>query len=160
VEYRPRVVDALLTASLEAVGAVALEGPRACGKTETARRAAASEIRVDTVDARRAFTISPGLLLDGAVPRLLDEWQVEPDLWNYVRHAVDDRRSKGQFILTGSAVPRDDQSRHSGAGRVSHLRMRSMTLAEAGYSSGTVSLAAVLAGNRVAAQDPVGSVAA
>ena len=154
MEYRPRVVDALLTASLEAVGAVVLEGPKACGKTETARRAAASEVRVDTIDARQAFAISPGLLLGGAVPRLLDEWQVEPEIWNYVRHAVDDRQAKGQFILTGSAVPRDDQSRHPGAGRFIHLRMRPMTLAETGYSRGTVSLAAVLAGDRVAAQDP------
>ena len=88
------------------------------------------------------------------MPRLLDEWQAEPDLWNYVRHAVDDRQAKGQFILTGSAVPRDDLSRHPGAGRFIHLRMRPMTLAEAGYSRATVSLAAVLAGDRVAEQDP------
>ena len=154
MEYRPRVLDGLLTASLEAVGAVVIEGPKASGKTETARRAAASEVRVDTIDARQAFAIAPELLLGGAVPRLLDEWQAEPDLWNYVRHAVDDRQAKGQFILTGSAVPRDDLSRHPGAGRFIHLRMRPMTLAEAGYSRATVSLAAVLAGDRVAEQDP------
>ena len=75
MDYRPRVVDAQLTASLEAVGAVVIEGPKASGKTETARRAAASEIRVDHVDARQAFAIAPDLLLGGAVPRLLDEWQ-------------------------------------------------------------------------------------
>ena len=154
MEYRPRVVDAQLTASLEAVGAVVIEGPKASGKTETARRAAASEVRVDHVDARQAFAIAPALLLGGAVPRLLDEWQAEPDLWNYVRHAVDDRQAKGQFILTGSAVPRDDVRRHPGAGRFLHLRMRPMTLAEAGYSRETVSLAAVLDGDLVAAQDP------
>ena len=154
MEYRPRVVDAQLTASLEAVGAVVIEGPKASGKTETARRAAASEVRVDHVEARQAFAIAPALLLGGAVPRLLDEWQAEPDLWNYVRHAVDDRQAKGQFILTGSAVPRDDVRRHPGAGRFIHLRMRPMTLAEAGYSRETVSLAAVLDGDRVAAQDP------
>lgn len=159
MEYRPRVVDAQLGASLEAVGAVVIEGPKASGKTETARQAAASEVRVDHVDARQAFAIAPELLLGGAVPRLLDEWQAEPDLWNYVRHAVDDRRAKGQFILTGSAVPRDDVRRHPGAGRFIHLRMRPMTLAEAGYSSGTVSLTAVLTGERVAAQDPGLSVA-
>ncbi|MDP2350642.1 MAG: DUF4143 domain-containing protein [Chloroflexota bacterium] len=159
MEYRPRVLDGLLAASLEAVGAVVIEGPKASGKTETARRAAASEVRVDTIDARQAFAIAPELLLGGAVPRLLDEWQAEPDLWNYVRHAVDDRQAKGQFILTASAVPRDDLSRHPGAGRFIHLRMRPMTLAEAGYSRETVSLAAVLAGDRVAAQDPGLSVA-
>ena len=159
MEYRSRVVDAQLIASLEAVGAVVIEGPKASGKTETARRAAASEVRVDTIDARQAFAIAPELLLGGAVPRLLDEWQAEPGLWNYVRHAVDDRQAKGQFILTGSAVPRDDLSRHPGAGRFIHLRLRPMTLAEVGYSRETVSLAAVLAGDRVAGQDPGLSVA-
>ena len=154
MDYRPRVLDANLAASLEAVGAVVLEGPKACGKTETARRASRSEIRVDTVAARRAFAVSPELLLEGATPRLLDEWQVEPELWNYVRHTVDDRQAKGQFILAGSAVPRDDQSRHPGAGRFIHLRMRPMTLAETGHSNGRVSLASVLRGEPVAAPDP------
>ncbi|MBX3032275.1 MAG: ATP-binding protein [Chloroflexi bacterium] len=87
-------------------------------------------------------------------PRLLDEWQAEPDLWNYVRHAVDDRAAKAQFILTGSAVPAPDARRHPGSGRSIRLRMRPMTLAEVGHSSGAVSLARVLAGERVAAPDP------
>ena len=94
------------------------------------------------------------LLLRGATPRLIDEWQVEPDLWNYVRHAVDDRQASGQFILTGSAVPRDDRARHSGAGRFIRLRMRPMTLSETGHSSMAVSLAKVLAGESVSAPDP------
>ena len=154
MQYRPRVTDALLGASLEAVGAVVLEGPRAVGKTETGRRASRSQVRVDTAAARQAFAADPNLLLRGATPRLIDEWQVEPDLWNYIRHAVDDRQTTGQFILAGSAVPRDDPARHSGAGRFIHLRMRPMTLSETGHSAGTVSLAALLRGERVAAPDP------
>lgn len=154
VEYRPRVIDAQLTASLDAVGAVVIEGPKAVGKTETGRRASRSEIRVDTLSARQAFAADPGLLLQGATPRLIDEWQIEHELWNYVRHAVDDRQATGQFILTGSAVPRDDPARHPGAGRFIHLRMRPMTLAETGHSTGAVSLAAVLDGEPVSAPDP------
>lgn len=154
VEYRPRVIDSELVASLDAVGAVAIEGPKAVGKTETGRRASRSEVRVDTVAARQAFAADPGLLIAGATPRLIDEWQVEPELWNYVRHAVDDRQAPGQFILTGSAVPSDDPARHPGAGRFIHLRMRPMTLAETGHSTGAVSLAAVLDGEQVSAQDP------
>ena len=154
MDYRPRLVDESLARALEASGAVVVEGPKACGKTETARKQAASEVRVDTPDARQTFAASPSLLLDGAPPRLLDEWQVEPDLWNYVRHAVDDRRATGQFILTGSAVPPDEPARHSGAGRFIHVRMRPMTLAELGFSTGDVSLAAVLAGEEVRAPMP------
>lgn len=154
MDYRPRVIDPQLAASLETVGAVVIEGARAVGKTETGRRASRSQIRVDTVAAHQAFVADPGLLLEGATPRLIDEWQVEPELWNYVRHAVDDRQAKAQFILTGSAVPRDDPARHPGAGRFIHLRMRPMTLAETGHSTGAVSLAAVLRGERVTATDP------
>ncbi len=154
MEYRPRVIDEELDASLQAAGAVVIEGPKACGKTETGRQAAKSEVRVDTTAARQAFAVSPALLLEGETPRLLDEWQVEADLWNEVRHAVDDRQAKGQFILTGSAVPRDDPGRHPGPGRFIHLRMRPMTLAEAGFSSKRASLADILAGEPVTAPEP------
>lgn len=153
MDYRPRVIDAQLAASLEAVGAVVLEGPRAVGKTETGRRAARTEVRVDTPAAREAFAADPRLLLAGATPRLIDEWQTEPGLWNEVRHEVDRRGDKGQFILAGSAVPRDDPARHPGAGRFIHLRMRPMTLAEIGHSTGEVSLAAVLGGEPPRAPD-------
>ena len=153
MEYRRRVIDDQLAASLEAVGAVVLEGPRAVGKTETGRHAARSEVRVDTPAAAQAFAADPGLLLTGAAPRLLDEWQAEPGIWNEVRHEVDRRQRKGQFILAGSAVPRDDPARHSGAGRFIHLRMRPMTLAETGHSTGAVSLAAVLRGERPSSPD-------
>ncbi len=154
--YRPRVADAELAAMLQAAGAVVVEGPRACGKTQTALRAAASAARLDVDDAARAAgLLSPGLLLDGARPRLIDEWQLVPAVWNHVRRAVDDAGGlPGQFVLTGSAVPADDATRHSGAGRFTRLRMRPMTLAEAGRSSGEVSLAALLAGDAPRAGDP------
>jgi hypothetical protein len=156
VEYRPRVADAELSALLRATGAVVVEGPRACGKTETALRAAASAVRLDVDDAARAAgLLSPSLLLDGPRPRLIDEWQLVPGVWNHVRRAVDDTGGRpGQFVLTGSAVPSDDATRHSGAGRFSRLRMRPMTLAEAGRSTGDASLAALLAGEAPRAADP------
>lgn len=155
-QYRPRVADGELAARLGAVGAVVVEGPRACGKTETALRAAASAVRLDIDDqARAAGNLAPPLLLDGARPRLLDEWQLVPALWNHVRHEVDATGGRpGQFILTGSAVPVDDVTRHSGALRFSRLRMRPMSLAEAGRSTGAVSLARVLAGEEPRAADP------
>lgn len=153
-EYRQRVMDAQLQEALGAAGAVVIEGPRACGKTETARQAATSEIRMDTPAAQQAFAVDPALVLAGATPRLIDEWQEVPDLWNLVRHEVDDRRAPGQFVLTGSSVPRDDARRHSGAGRFIRLRMRPMALVESGHSARSVSLARVLAGEPVSAPDP------
>ena len=145
MDYQPRVVDAELRARLESAGAVVIEGPKACGKTETARRVARSEVRFDVdANARAAAAVDPNLVLAGAAPRLLDEWQVEPALWNHVRRAADDRQQAGQFILTGSAVPADDIARHTGAGRISRLRMRPMSLFETGHSTGAASLTALL----------------
>ncbi len=152
--YRARVVDAELAASLASAGAVLVEGPKACGKTETARRAARSEVLLD-VDrrARQAAAIDPSLVLDGDTPRLIDEWQREPAIWDHVRRAVDDRGATGQFILTGSAVPPDEETRHIGAMRIIRLRMRPMALSESGHSTGAVSLAAVLRSEPVRATD-------
>jgi len=153
--YLPRVNDPSLRRALSAVGAVVIEGPRAAGKTETARQVARSEVRLDIdADARRLIEIDPGLVLEGETPRLIDEWQLFPDLWNHVRRAVDDRREPGQFILTGSAVPADDATRHSGAGRFARLRMRPMSLFESGHAAGSVSLADVLVGVAPRAGDP------
>lgn len=153
--YLPRVVDDELRARLAAVGAVVLEGPKASGKTETARRAAASSVLLDVDEnARRAAAIDPSLVLEGPVPRLIDEWQVEPGLWNHVRRAVDDRGEPGQFVLTGSSVPPDDVARHTGAGRFSFLRMRPMTLFETGHTNAGVSLRALLAGEPPRCDDP------
>lgn len=153
--YSPRVVDAELAARLQAFGGVVLEGPKACGKTLTARRAAASEVLLD-VDrsARAAVDLDPSLVLTGPAPRLLDEWQVVPQLWNHVRRTIDERGLPGQFILTGSAVPADDVTRHTGAGRITRIRMRPMSLFESGLSTGAVSLTDLLDGNPARAADP------
>lgn len=149
MDYVPRIADRQLAERLAALGAVVIEGPKACGKTATARQRAASEVLLDVdVDAAQAVAIDPRLVLDGRVPRLLDEWQREPRLWDAVRRAVDDRAAPGQFILTGSATPNDAVPRHSGAGRISVMRMRPMSLFEQGYSSGAMSLAALLSGDQ------------
>ena len=149
MKYLPRVADSELTRQLSVAGAVVVEGPRACGKTSTARQVAASEALLDTDEnARRLVDADPAAALAGAVPRLFDEWQVAPAIWNQVRRAVDERGRRGQFILTGSAVPADEITRHTGAGRFSRLRMRPLSLFEAGRSSGEVSLTALLAGER------------
>lgn len=153
--YRKRVVDAELAARLSSIGAVVIEGPKACGKTATARQVAASEVLLDVdANARRAITVDPALVLDGPVPRLIDEWQVEPEIWNHIRRAVDDRRAPGQFILTGSAVPADEVTRHTGAGRIARLRMRPMSLFETGHTNGAISLAELLAGAPARSPDP------
>jgi predicted AAA+ superfamily ATPase len=152
--YQPRIADGELTARLTATGAVAIEGPKACGKTATARQIAASEVLLDTdVNAREAAAIDPGLVLAGATPRLIDEWQLEPAIWNHVRRAIDDRQKPGQFVLAGSAVPPDDITRHTGAGRITRLRMRPMTLFEMTASSGEISLARLLAGESARSSD-------
>ncbi len=153
--YRDRVVDSELVSRLRAAGGVVVEGPKASGKTATGRHFAASSVLLDVdSNARQAISVEPSLVLDGSTPRLIDEWQLEPAIWNYVRRAVDDRAQPGQFILTGSAVPADDITRHTGAGRITRLRMRPMTLFETGHSTGTVSLSSVLAGQTIRAPDP------
>ena len=143
--YAHRVADRELKQCLAAAGAVLIEGPRACGKTVTARRMAASEVFLD-VDrgARDMIAVNPDLVLEGRTPRLIDEWQTAPVSWNHVRRAVDARPGKGHFILTGSAVPPDDITRHTGAGRIVRVRLRPMSLFEQGCSTGQVSLERVL----------------
>lgn len=145
--YLPRLVDRQIEEDLATVGAVVLEGPKACGKTETARQHAASEVRIDTDEsAAQLAQLDPGLVLNGAVPRLIDEWQLEPRLWNAVRRAVDERGEPGQFLLTGSATPERDARRHSGAGRMALVRLRPMSLWESSDSTGEVSLSGLFAG--------------
>ena len=147
MNYLTRIVEGELREYLQAMGAVVIEGPKACGKTSTGRALAASEVRLDVDrNARRMVAVSPDAVLRGETPRLIDEWQTEPDIWNHVRRAVDDRGAPGQFILTGSAVPADDVTRHTGTGRLARLRMRPLSLLEAGHSSGQVSLRALLDG--------------
>lgn len=153
--YLPRIADLELASRMAATGAVVIEGPKACGKTETARQIAASEVLLDLdAGARQAAAVDPGLLLRGTVPRLLDEWQLTPAIWDHVRREVDARAEPGQFILTGSAVPADDATGHTGAARITRLRMRPMSLFESGASNGSVSLGELLAGEPPLADDP------
>ena len=159
--YLPRIVDAELADLLESAGAVLVEGPRATGKTATATRAAASEVLLDVDDnARRMIAADAGAVLDGGTPRLIDEWQLEPAIWNHVRREIDRRGAPGQFILTGSAVPADDAARHTGAGRFVRLRMRPLSLYESGRSSGEISLRRLLDGEEQRAPQSVMSIAA
>ena len=152
--YLPRIVDHELTTLLEGAGAVLIEGPKGCGKTETARQCTNSEVLLDLdAAARQAGLVDPSLVLAGETPRLLDEWQLVPALWNQVRRAVDADNTKGRYILTGSAVPSDDVTRHTGAGRIARLRMRPLSLFEGGHSTGTVSLRALLDGEEPSAAD-------
>ncbi len=148
--YIPRVVDAQLKDALQSAGAVVIEGPKACGKTQTARQAARSEVLLDIDQLSRiAAETDPALVLDGAYPRLIDEWQLVPQIWNHVRRSVDDRRTHGLYILTGSAQPTDDITRHTGAGRFSSVRMRPLSTYEMGTSTGSVSLSAMLSGGQI-----------
>ncbi len=145
--YQDRIIDNELKDRLRTAGAVVLEGPKAVGKTETAIQQAKSIVRLDVdLAVRQAAAVDPGLVLGGAIPRLIDEWQVVPAIWNAVRQEADARKAPGQFILTGSAVPADDETRHTGAGRIVRLRLRPMSLFETGHSSGDVSLEALLNG--------------
>ena len=158
-EYRARVVDAVLDARLRAVGCVVIEGPKAVGKTATAARRAGSEVRLDVdMNAREIARADPSLVLQGAAPRLIDEWQIVPDIWNHVRRAVDETGKPGQFILTGSTAAAEDSARHSGAGRMSRLAMRPMSLLEAGRSSGSVSLRALFDGTPARGQRPASTI--
>jgi predicted AAA+ superfamily ATPase len=147
--YLQRIADRELNERLSYIGAVLIEGPKACGKTATATRHAKTVFRLDEDDTARSFvTLSPERLFHNPTPILFDEWQVEPAIWNKVRRQVDDREGKGLFILTGSATPTDDTSRHSGAGRFSVMSMRPMSLFESGHSNGEMSLAKLLDGER------------
>jgi predicted AAA+ superfamily ATPase len=156
MKYRPRVIDELITERLSSAGAVLLEGPKASGKTFSAEQHARSFVYLDTNEAaRRALQIDPSVVLNGVAPQLIDEWQLNgTNVWNFVRAEVDRRKKSGQFILTGSTVPNDDVRRHSGAGRIARLTMRTMSLFESGESSGEMSLSALLAGDRPTASPP------
>jgi predicted AAA+ superfamily ATPase len=152
-DYRARIVDDELASGLRVAGAVLVEGARGCGKTRTARQLSASEVLLDVDDrAREAGLLDASLLLDGDSPRLVDEWQLVPDVWGKVRRAVDDDKSR-RFILTGSAEAPEDPARHSGAMRILRLLMRPMSLFELGDSTGQVPLASLLAGATVRAAD-------
>ncbi|MXZ31384.1 MAG: ATP-binding protein [Acidimicrobiia bacterium] len=158
--YRPRVADAAMAAALEAAPIVVVEGVKGCGKTWTGLRHAASKVMLaEEPSARRGAEVVPRHVLSGVRPRLVDEWQVVPSIWDVARHVVDEGREVGCLILTGSARPADSVTRHSGAGRVRRIRMRPMSLAESGESDGSVSLGALLDGGVCEAAAPAGKVA-
>ena len=142
--YKPRIIDQQVEVYLSAFGAVCVEGPKWCGKTWTSAYHSKSEIYIGdpagNFQNRQLAELSPALVLEGETPRLIDEWQEVPPLWDAVRYKVDQTAQKGQFILTGSATPNHKGILHSGAGRIARLRMRPMSLWESGDSRGKVSL--------------------
>ncbi len=155
MKYIQRIADTLLADKLSYAGGVLITGPKYCGKTETAKQFAKSSINMEAdASVPVAMSSDPNLLLLGDTPRLIDEWQAYPQIRNVVRHAIDNRRAQGQFILTGSATPNDETERrlHSGAGRISRMRMRTMSWSELGWSDGTVSLADIMSGRPVETQ--------
>lgn len=149
-KYLKRIADRVLQERLAASGAVLIEGPKWCGKTRTALENSKSHLFMQDPDKAisylKAADTKPSLLLKGDTPRLLDEWQTAPVLWDAVRFMVDQRGKSGQFILTGSAVPKDNVVQHTGTGRISRLLMRPMSLYESMESNGSVSLKALFDG--------------
>ncbi len=144
-EYKQRIVDNILKRKLEGKGAVVIEGPKWCGKTTTAEQFSSSILYMDDPEKKEQniamSEINPKLLLNGVTPKLIDEWQLAPKLWDAIRFEVDHRDEFGQFILTGSAVPTNTKEiTHSGTGRFTWLSMRTMSLFESGDSNGEVSL--------------------
>ena len=153
-EYRKRIADDILARKLEGKGAVLIEGPKWCGKTTTAEQIAASILYMDDPEKKEQnismSELNPKRLLKGETPRLIDEWQLAPKLWDAIRFEVDHRRELGQFLLTGSAVPVDtEEITHSGTGRFTWLTMRPMSLYESGDSTGDVSLKDLFENNTV-----------
>ncbi len=144
-KYKPRIVDALLKRKLEGKGAVLIEGAKWCGKTTTAEQIAKSVLYMDEPDSIRQNLFiaetNPSALLQGDKPRLIDEWQLAPNLWDTIRFAVDHENAVGSYLLTGSAVPPQTETiHHTGTGRFARLKMRPMSLWESGESSGKISL--------------------
>lgn len=148
-KYYPRIVDKLLEEQLQAVGAVLIAGPKWCGKTTTAERQAKSVLKLQDPDKTKGYLataeVKPSLLLQGDNPRLIDEWQIAPVLWDAVRNAVDERREEGLFILTGSTTVDESSIMHSGTGRISRMIMYPMSLYESNESNGKISLSDLFA---------------
>jgi len=154
MKYFNRISDNELKRKLESAGALLIRGAKACGKTESAKQFANSILKIDQDEqVPLLIEIAPQRLLLGKTPRLIDEWQEQPKIWNYVRHEIDNRQQTAQFILTGSANPEETVKMHSGAGRFTILDMRTMSWQELGFSSGKVSLAAVFEGKKIEIYD-------
>ncbi|MDR2146493.1 MAG: AAA family ATPase, partial [Tannerella sp.] len=152
--YIKRISDNELRRKLDSSGAVLIRGAKACGKTESAKQLAGSILEMDQNEQVSVLMESaPQRLLTGKTPRLIDEWQVQPKIWNYVRHEIDNRKLTAQFILTGSANPEENVKMHSGAGRFTTLDMRTMSWQELGFSSGKISLQRLLEGAKVDVHD-------
>jgi len=150
MSYVKRISDNELERKLNSSGAVLIRGAKACGKTESASQFSGSILHVDKDEQVPVMMkTSPQRLLLGKTPRLIDEWQVEPKLWDYVRHEIDDRKQTAQFILTGSANPEENTKMHSGAGRFTTLDMRTMSWQELGFSTGKVSLESLFEGMKI-----------
>lgn len=149
-KYRPRLIDGQIRKHLSAFGAVCIEGPKWCGITWTSSFYSKSEVFIGdpagNFQNRRLAELNPSMILDGQPPRLIDEWQEVPAIWDAVRYRVDQNPQKGQFLLTGSATPNHKGILHSGAGRIAKLRMRPMSLFESGDSSGKISLTSLCQG--------------
>jgi predicted AAA+ superfamily ATPase len=150
-EYKQRIADLLLASKLRSAGAVLVQGPKWCGKSTTASQIAKSSLMLGTPkilhETRNLLSIEPSLVMNGATPRLFDEWQTIPELWDTIRSEIDNRQEMGQFVLTGSAVPLEsNEIQHTGTGRFAWLRMRPMTLWESQESTGDVSLAEIFDG--------------
>lgn len=151
-EYKNRIADELLKKKLKGKGAVLIQGPKWCGKTTTAEQISKSILYMSNSEEKEQnltlADINPSLLLSGEVPRLIDEWQLAPKLWDAIRFEIDHRGEEGQFILTGSSVPANmDSVSHTGTGRFAWLTMRPMTLFESGESNGMVSLSSLFSSN-------------
>lgn len=156
--YKLRISDVVLQRRLEGKGALLIEGPKWCGKTTTAKQVAGSVLNLgDTITlraAQEALQVQPKVLLAGATPRLIDEWQTLPEIWDMVRAEVDERQDVGQFILTGSSVPpKPELLHHSGTGRIGRIRMRTMSLWESGESSGVIRLSDLFDGKAIEPQE-------
>lgn len=154
MSYKERITDTELKRKLESSGAVLIRGAKACGKTESAKQLANSILEVDRDEQVSALmNIDPKRLLHGATPRLIDEWQEEPKLWDYIRHEIDERKKTNQFILTGSSNPVESIQMHSGAGRFTIVDMRTMSWQEMGFSSGKISLKRLFEGDKIEVYD-------
>lgn len=152
MKYIKRIIDKEIEKKLSITGAIVIKGPKWCGKTTTAEQFAKSKLEMQNPDLEENYLelakTKPSLLLEGEKPRLIDEWQIAPKLWNAVRYSVDKISKPSQYILTGSSVPLEDDTLHSGIGRFAFIIMKSMTLYETGDSNGSISLLDILNGNR------------
>jgi predicted AAA+ superfamily ATPase len=147
-DYRPRIVDKLLSENLKAFGGVLITGPKMCGKTWTGLNQAASSIFLDDEDNIQRALLTPELVLEGENPRLIDEWQLTPKLWDKARRSIDKKHKSGLYIFTGSAVPASE-TMHTGTGRFTHMKMRPMSLFESGDSTGAISLSTLFDGKPI-----------